>query len=248
VNDQQSFLATNWPMAGFATVLNNFLVEILTSGRFGYAVSAALETPELRVLFRKFAVDYLQEHLRLPDAVCVIMLSMSMQEFLRILFYFFVGAANEFNIGSFCDNNREVYELLQEVDLTVSGHSHRAGFYVVDEIKGTPLSFEYYHGQYNHDTAKYKIPEGVRINDDKIMNNIGDPPIKDVVLPAENNEKNACLVCGSSGPFSKQNLFGEFAGCGMALPQGMIIDPNNNNEVKVKIVNAVYPIPPHPTP
>jgi hypothetical protein len=111
---------------------------------------------------------------------------------------------------------------------------------VVDKIEGTPLKLSYYNSGYNTRNAKYGILEGLSINDDNIMDKFNGP-ISKVILPVEDKKKNSSLVCGSSGPFAKQNLFGEFRNCGLALPHGMIIDPNNPKELQVTVVNSVIP-------
>ena len=119
--------------------------------------------------------------------------------------------------GSFHDNRETLYEkylLPGKIHYTFSGHSHRAGVYI---LKGEPGFF----------TSKIKTkgsyPDKYDPNDGKRGNS-------------------ACLiVTGSGGPLSWQNQEGEYGGYGIEAPQGIKLNATTNKISIVRDDKAVKP-------
>jgi hypothetical protein len=83
----------------------------------------------------------------------------------------------------------------------LSGHAHRAGVYR---------------------TEAYKADDDPSLSFYAALGNQGDEGLEGLFL--ELPAHSYAIVCGSSGPYGKQNIYGEFGGFGMEKPQGMTVD------------------------
>lgn len=115
--------------------------------------------------------------------------------------------------GSFYRNRQEVYSkhiLTGDYKYCLAGHSHRAGFYYIKNVKSRDkwdvvgvVPGDVQPGGFKKEAGF--DPNGARL-----------------------------VVSGSSGPISKQNFNGELAGQGMSPPQGIWVDVANDTIKLVK--------------
>ncbi|MDR2573856.1 MAG: metallophosphoesterase [Desulfovibrio sp.] len=108
----------------------------------------------------------------------------------------------KYSIGSFYKNRQALYRMLRSGGLSyaVCGHGHRSGAYACGPPGG---------------------PGKLTVTGTAGSRNVLD---KSPFALGEHN----ILVCGASGPFSRQNHTGELAGFGMDFPQGCVLNISNN--------------------
>lgn len=109
------------------------------------------------------------------------------------------------NIGSFINNLEETWSLLSSnrIHYTVSGHAHRSCVYEIRNA--TPGATNIAVAPVAHSGAL--LPE-------------------EFILPST---RTSCIVTGSAGPISRQNVEGEFGGMGLDAPQGMVLSLAKNS-------------------
>lgn len=112
-----------------------------------------------------------------------------------------INTLTRYDIGSFHKNRKAMYKLLLEkkIHYSICGHSHRAGAYSLGQQEGEKL----YPAGRLYSAAENKA----------LLEPVGDHRV---------------LVCGSSGPYGKQNLAGELGGLGQDLPQGLVLNVPEN--------------------
>jgi len=124
------------------------------------------------------------------------------------------GDDSDYALGELENNGQYVVSLLQsrKIQYMISGHAHRPGIYQF--------------------TSPSKWFDGLKN---------GKPPFSFTVRglgPEDGNGKDwtyrtfsdgipVAIVTGSAGPYSKQNLTGEFRGYGMDRPQGLVFKPTS---------------------
>lgn len=112
----------------------------------------------------------------------------------------------------------------KKIPYSISGHSHRPGVYHFSVDTGFEgLTLLTARGLGPGLLAQSSPDAGVAL----------DLSHKPEMLPL-------AMVCGSSGPYGRQNLYGEFNGYGMEKPQGLVFDPGNK---RVSFVNSGAPKP-----
>lgn len=122
-----------------------------------------------------------------------------------------VNENSSYTLGTVEKRHRELISLLlsKNIHYSISGHSHRPGVY------------------------QFASAEIIRHGKGESSFNVqgcapasaGDALVdwREQVLPQSRSA--IALVCGSSGPYGRQNLHGEFLGYGMEKPQGLLLNP-----------------------
>jgi hypothetical protein len=107
------------------------------------------------------------------------------------------------NLGA--PENRAVQALsflhMNKIHLSLSGHAHRAAVYR---------------------TEAYKADDDPSSSFYSTLGNQSDEGLEGLTL--ELSTHSYAIVCGSSGPYGKQNIYGEFEGLGIEKPQGMTVN------------------------
>ncbi|MDR0476751.1 MAG: metallophosphoesterase [Desulfobulbaceae bacterium] len=130
------------------------------------------------------------------------------------------------DVGTFGERKSEVWSIAcEKFTYIISGHTHRAGIYELSAEKSEAYTPDYGTGQ--------------TIQSNKITPMSAMKDLRDAIFIGGGKETLA-LVSGSCGTYNKRNMFGEFAGHGFDVPQGMVLEPRGK---WVKIVLSKAPKP-----
>ena len=125
-----------------------------------------------------------------------------------------------FDYGTFNKNRQYVFDQIidNKINLTLSGHSHRAALYQKEKVTDTWQFFSF-----------------KRRTDKLIVNTV---PLQAQQYKNVDSKQSAMLVSACGGPIAVQNHYGELLGCGLDYPSGSYIKPDQTGLYTAKTQTA----------